>query len=78
MKQEDRARFEECIRDAIEATEEAQAMLDLRSKKCPTCGANRFKTYTDKLTSNILGAVLTRLEGEHSKSQTPGGVDAPW
>ena len=76
MNPEDTARFKECIRDAIDAIEEAQGALDLRSKQCPTCGATRFKTYPERLVANRLGGVLTKLDAELYKSGEKGGADA--
>ena len=77
MKTEDEERFAECIRDAIDAIEEAQGALDLRSKQCPTCGATRFKNYPDRLVANRLGTVLTRLENfPHEVNEKGDAADA--
>jgi len=68
LKQEDEGTFTDCLRDAVDATNEALTLLDLQSRRCPTCGATRFTTYPDRLTANALGAVLIKLQGELAKT----------
>ena len=62
MKEEDTTDYLACLKDAAEAIKEAMSLLDLGSRRCPKCGSVRFNTFSDKQSSNALGAALTRLE----------------